>query len=1341
MNAFVVSPCRYPAFARRLIGGALALLSTGFSASLGLADETTPSLTINPGETKYLADLNAAGITDASQIHFLGAPAMHDTSPATLDLSNLTDNLALLGYLTIGDYPGAGDIPPSVNTSWTRSYAGHLAIADGKTFQARALFIGSGSRFTSTGSGTLRLADLRIFDGAIATLTNLQLTAATPPITNYGGDLTLRYTTDMTIRPMSLDFPLVSTPSSGPPPVTPSKTTMDVDANVTVMLPSYGVINSGRAQDLFVKTGAGTLVLNGPYAPSNRFNGTYVIDNGIVQIAATNNNSNTLGTVLSRLTFRGDATAPDSAAPRIAIKDSDVTFSGTSSSQTQRLVIGTYDTASSTWTETASGGFTIAEGKTLTIDNATYGATPDAGGAVQVGEGSRFVADGGGTFVLSNNRAQNGGALHAGRDSNVTLTNAIFTNNTAAISGGAIYNDRANLTLNYTQDAVITGNQSNEDGMITSLSTGFISMRGGTGDLTGVPTPIEGGPAITTLNVAQNKTVTIGSAATPTKDGISGINQTIFNKDGAGTLNLFSKLQVRTININAGTLLLNGNTVMPGTSNAGGALNIASGATLGGHGTIGGQSANFPIVAQNGARIQIGHTGDTSAATLDISFLYLGNGGVTLAYDLFANNTADLLKSNIRLTSVPVPGSGPATPAPADNPNIIEINNASGVGTYQIVRGTIRGLATSADINNYFTLSDLAAGGRITGTFSHTSIGPDTTFRNDLHVTLSVANSPALIWTGATDATWAADAKTNWRIPATDALPAAQRFINGDRVQLDSTDTAGNRDITIAAEGVTASELIVSGSGNYTLTGGPLKITNDTATFAAGTISADATGKLIKTGTGTLTLANLAIDGTDSNNFANGTDLRGGTLAIMAPAHLGSFLNKLSFQGDVATDAAAPTRLAILNPTNLPRTIEFACPDAGDVGGIYQRLVIGDADHAYAGGITLAEKTALRIRGNRITGDNGDIDGAALHVATGSKFTVEGGDNFHLASNRTRYGKGGAIYAGRGARLDLANARFTTNSAAQGGAIYNDAADITLRYDITNPNLINLLAAENNRTFPTTEPASGGFLYMNGSASNGMAKTTFNIATGNTVRIGVAASDGNPTPDDSIASTSETGAHAYNTLVKKGAGTLVINSDSSAYHGHTSHEAGELVINGILGSSLHTLDIASGATLKGVGRINGSITLNAGATIAPGNSPGTLTFENLVLEGGSILQFEVGDKIVITGDLTFTDINAGNQVVLDLSGYNLATPYTSLDLLTIAGDVGIIGSTLDVSNAFRVIGLADGLTATFDLIADQTNILHLTLATTSVPEPVTTALFLAGMSIGAAFALRRKQKK
>ncbi len=111
----------------------------------------------------------------------------------------------------------------------------------------------------------------------------------------------------------------------------------------------------------------------------------------------------------------------------------------------------------------------------------------------------------------------------------------------------------------------------------------------------------------------------------------------------------------------------------------------------------------------------------------------------------------------------------------------------------------------------------------------------------------------------------------------------------------------------------------------------------------------------------------------------------------------------------------------------------------------------------------------------------------------------------------------------------------------------------------------------------------------------------------------------------------------------------------------------------------------NGGTVKGTGTFGG-ITANAGGTLAPGNSIGTLNVAgNVVFAPGSIYQVEINengtsDQIVATGTAT---INGGTVQLLPEAG-TYATPQT-YTILTAAGGVAGVFTNLAVANNFAFL--------------------------------------------------------
>jgi autotransporter-associated beta strand protein len=135
-------------------------------------------------------------------------------------------------------------------------------------------------------------------------------------------------------------------------------------------------------------------------------------------------------------------------------------------------------------------------------------------------------------------------------------------------------------------------------------------------------------------------------------------------------------------------------------------------------------------------------------------------------------------------------------------------------------------------------------------------------------------------------------------------------------------------------------------------------------------------------------------------------------------------------------------------------------------------------------------------------------------------------------------------------------------------------------------------------------------------------------------------------------------------LIKTGGGTLTL-SGASTYTGATRVDAGVLDINGSLASSSVALN---GGTLKGHGRLGG-VAVADGATVAPGNSIGTLNTGTISFAAGSTYQVETdaaghSDLIDVTGTAS---LNGTVQVLAAAGTYAPVTTYRILNAGSISG--------------------------------------------------------------------------
>ena len=120
-------------------------------------------------------------------------------------------------------------------------------------------------------------------------------------------------------------------------------------------------------------------------------------------------------------------------------------------------------------------------------------------------------------------------------------------------------------------------------------------------------------------------------------------------------------------------------------------------------------------------------------------------------------------------------------------------------------------------------------------------------------------------------------------------------------------------------------------------------------------------------------------------------------------------------------------------------------------------------------------------------------------------------------------------------------------------------------------------------------------------------------------------------------------------VTKQGGGTLNFTGTSS-YTGATHVNGGSLFVNGRLGNT--AVSVGNGAFLGGSGTIDGMLTVLAGGTLSPGNSPGTLHVGSLQLDGSSTTLMEITgtaaglyDQIVATNNIAY-----GGLLQLTMSG-------------------------------------------------------------------------------------------
>jgi fibronectin-binding autotransporter adhesin len=627
-------------------------------------------------------------------------------------------------------------------------------------------------------------------------------------------------------------------------------------------------------------------------------------------------------------------------------------------------------------------------------------------------------------------------------------------------------------------------------------------------------------------------------------------------------------------------------------------------------------------------------------------------------------------------------------------------DNVLGSGTLTINGGTLRAVAAARTIANDVVLNGDFTLGRLTNLSGPVSLANN--------ITLTSANPDT---SGATTSTISGVISGNYGLSfANGANPIGTIVLTGNNTYTgDTTIHSGTLQIgmggssgSIAGNIINNGTLVFNRSDNFSIPG-----------------AISGTGSLIKQGAGTLTLGS-------AGSFTGSTTIQAGTLALGASGLL-SDTAALTVGYETTLDLAGFDE-TVGSLSGSSRASVRLGSGTLTVGGNNASTTFNGTISGTGGLIKTGTGTLTLLYYHTYTGDT-TISGGTLQIGSGY---ASGGVAGNIVNNsalvfscdhwygfsRNISGSGSVAFSGSGP-TDLAG----TNTYS-GGTILNSGS----------------LGLDSNQAIGTgTLTINGGMLravgmprtisnnvVLNGDFTLGrMTNLTGPVSLTKTITITSA----NPSPQGPATSTiSGIISGAYGLTFKDGAnptGAMIL-SGANTYTGATIVSSGTLFVNGSLGDTAVTVN--SGATLGGSGVFGGITTIESGGHLAPGNSPGTITFTNgLTLNSGAVLDFQlgtVGDLILVTGgtlsgpvsgQITFNLANAGGftegtYTLIDWTG-------ASTDNFT-ASDF-ILGSRITgYSYSFAMNGSTIQLTAI------------------AVPEPASATL-LGLATLGLAFYRRR----
>jgi len=1040
---------------------------------------------------------------------------------------------------------------------------------------------------------------------------------------------------------------------------------------------AWGLVSEGNLviqnNTTSATAGGGGIFLSG----SGLFKGTTTITGNVINTTSGSGSTGAGITASGSLRFVGDATISD---------NSNSNGNGAGARSAADMVF--------------DGNVTLANNVAQRVS-----ATSANGGGLWVGTDLTIS---GATTATGNSAATNGGAIAVSNGSLKIGSGSVFRNNTAVAGlGGAIY---------------VGAPTANAASHRLDASSGDILFSGNTAN--GAPNAMY---VALSGTVAQTLELSAGSGRTisfldPLATSASGL--LTVNKTGAGTVRFDTSVSAvtATTNVNAGTLLVtNGATY--GSTATSNVINVASGATLAGSGTIRANTLTLAdgakLRATDGGTLTLTAATLTPAGSVDLS----GSGTIDAGTSLTTSSvTAEAGGALVLAQSATVAaggtlggsgsiGGGALTLAGAttlDSASTLEIASAlSGTGS---LTKTGAGTVTLSGANTYSGGTSIAAGslaltsssaagtGAIanSGTLIADIAGVDT-------LTNAISGTGGLTKTGAGTLTLSG---ANTYTGATTVSQGTLRLGTSSAATLRGVALNGG---TLDLNGVAASATSLSGTdtGTLALNGATFTLNAATAQSYAGTLDGDAASAFVKTGAGTLELSNaqplangFAGDITVAAgelDIAHGTLTTAGDLNVQAGATLGLAAGTATVSAGTVTFGAN----AMLNITSTSGlgTIDLLTSSAPIVGTASLRLngapVTSTLDQYLSLSLaqSLDQRTLSLVSG--LTWNNTSGAHGTFNIATGQSFTSPAA----LADNTT-FTTALGNWDGR-----------TLTKTGTGTLVFANANSYTGATDI-NAGTLRLEATNAVATSSRVTVASGATLQLAADQS------VRELSGAGSVDLGSATL----TTTNSSAATLSGAISGPGRLVKAGTGTLTLSGQSS-YSGGTTISSGRVVAT--TASALGTgtvnnnseLEFAGatgsfGGAMAGSGRLikSGAGTLAlAGATgtagsvavdggtlaIGDGQTASRFTAASVAVASGTALTVDRNSTLAVTGALNLASNSTLNLVVgatmpvVSAGTTSIATTGTTLNIS------GITGSTV---MPFTLLSTSGGITGDFSRI-------------------------------------------